>query len=736
MSLSLRINVAVTSIRSAATVAKFESVDIGTYRATLSGSIQTAISHVQENGKHHSRAFEKIIYTGIPWTELLIQWERRSQHASNDNTTPLEEVVAIVLNPCIVPPALRSATAMVFFRMLVEDSTMAKSVSLNPLLAALKRVLETTPSARQRIGSNWMEYIQSNLRLDSVEAYNVGRAHRVISVCKHVANYVDGASILKCMLTLLSDIDNADVTLFKSGKKKRIESSSCPCQQKPKRRRNWRRDLRDYDLDDNMNDKEDKSGIVVASVEVAGGANVERVSRALRQYPIGECDMCRMINSSCGTQLPAQLILLRLRVYKKVLSISRTTTATNVKNELRDGLLNQQSLLSALTYFASRNPGSSSLRLCVVLLADSLHQGYEYLVDYLWVLYEQRPPLGETAMRLYSELIVDCAYFDNVDTCWKALQPLLRHVTSFCESGRLETESTLRVRSLLRCLSYIICYRRHTLISLESNHEWQSFMTMLSLSFGDAEWWISRDMNPVERAEALSTLKALGILSFLVDDSGSGTAEVAHNTKISSQQSWPFPEMQRIRSAYLRMGSSIVQDGFLSAPNLRLSISPIPDYVRRSDKDSTVAPIMDYLNNDSLRTIFSFFGYKRLTKACTVCKAWKSLIESEVVWHQAYMSRFPIRAGNESIFESTGSPLGSWKTLLANKVLAEKALRFKRHSSGWKHRTCGHVGCLMVLKSPAQMEKHYRAHEKRKRKSIGGKNTLLCSKRVKQSVGP
>lgn len=727
MSVSPMIDASINCLRSAASVANFESVDISTFRVTFSRLLQTAIAHAQENGRHHSRVFETILYSGIQWTELLIQWRRRSQHASSDNTTPLEEVVAIVLNPCVVPPALRSATAMVLFRILVEENTIGKSVSLNPLLAALKRVLETTPSARHTIGSDWMKYIQSNLRLDSVDSYNVERAHRVVSMCKHVADYMDGASVLKCLLTLLCEIDDADVKLLKTGKKKRIESSFCPCRQQPKRRSYWRRDLRDYDLDD-TNDKEDTSGIVVASVAVAGGASLERVSRAPRHYPIGECEMCRLMNSSRGnTQLPVQLVLLRLRIYKKVLSVS--TTATSVKNG--HGPSNQQSLLSALAYFASRNPESSSLRLCVVTLADSLHQGYKNLTNYLWVLYGQRPPLGATVLKMYSELVVDCAYFDDMNTCWKFLQPLLRQVTSFCEPGRLEAGSTPRVRSLLRCLSFILRYRRHTLISLEAHTEWQGFITMLSLSFGDEEWWISNEMNPVERAETLSTLQALGILSFLVDDSALDRTDVAHEKNTLNKESWPFPEMQRIRGAYLRMGSSIGRDGFLSSPNERLSIPPIPVYLKRSNKDSAAVPIMDYLNNDSLRMIFSFFGYKRLIKACTVCKAWKSLIESEVVWHEAYSSRFSIREGNESIFELDGSPHGSWKTLLANKVLAEKALRFKRHSSGWKHRTCEHLGCLMVLKSPTQMENHYRSHEKRKRKS--GKQAILCSKRAKRS---
>ena len=745
----------VEELRSAASVASFESTDLATYRATLTRALRATVVRMvsrQHGWSHYEGSVDSILYDGLPWSELLAYSRRRSQQASTDMITPLEEVASGLINPCIIPHALSSSIAMILFRVLVEDATAMTSVSESPLLQALRQLLKSRPSIR-RMGSELHAYIQSNLRLqvDMVDSYDVESAHRLVSVCKHLASFMDGAAILKCLLTLLQSIDDVDVKLLQTRRKKaRNESSLCLCNNNSGRRL---RNTRAFDLENDLQEGQDTSGLAVSTFQVTGGGLIVRVSRLSQRYSAIECDMCRLQKSSQGiTQLSIQLVLLRSRVCNKVLSIFSSVCAKNADNNLcgKRHVTGPNVLLSSVIHNACQHPETASSRLCVVLVADSLSsRGYNDSVQCLWLLYNEREAtLGEAVLRIYSEFLVESSYFDQLDRFWDALQPLLNHVAELCSSKlsspeELKFVSRSRVQLVLRCLSFLLCRRRHILASFEAVKKWQDIVSKLSITFEAKEWWVSDGMSQVEMDETLSALQAVGILGFLTTNDLPSVGKEAGKELVQNQRTWPFPESTSLRSAHRRMGPNLGREGVLS--NMcRAADGPstlVPPRGKRSDDRTIGTPIMSYLNEDLLRTVFSFLGYRRLVKASGICKAWKSLTEEDALWCQAYRTKFPVLKEEEPLIKSINkgdSPLGSWKTLLVNKMLAEKALRFKRHSSGWKHRTCGHIGCLMVLKNPNQMTTHYRTHMKRrqtqiKQKRFRGKRKLSEGQILEQS---
>lgn len=691
----------VKSLQSAASVSAFHSNNLTTYRTMITRALLEVVMSVSSD----MATFEHVLYTGVPWKDLLIHESKRLSFS-----TPLEEVVSVIVNPCIVPYAVGSSIAMVFFRVLVEET--ATKVSQNRLLHALQRLLETRPSIQVY---RWISFVQANLCLSStkVEAYNVERAHRLVSLCKHLSSI--STIMIKCLLTLLQSIDDVDIKLLQTNRIKQTVES-CSCQKQNRRVAHMR------SLDDTVHD--DGSGLIVQTVHVKGGGTVERISR-VANHRHAECDLCRLPHSARGiTQLDIQLVLLRSRIYRKVVSVF---------NAFADRDLNRR-VLQAVVHLSCQNPESASLRLCIVLLAENT-PGCQCVIEYQWTLYERRTSsLGEVVLKSYAEFLVECSHFDEPSKCWKALQPLVNHITRLVDSqlswSAAQTsndESDTQTRYLLQCLSYILRRRRQVLVAIESDPKFREFTSKLSLAFSDGDWWTSNGMSQNEKEETLFTLQALGILGFLVIlTDGDGNE--------SEQCTFPFPEIMGIRAAYRRMGPNVTREALLSNPKVRPGAAALPNkqlHPRPSGPDDRIVgtPIMDYLNDDVMQIVFSFLGYKRLVKASGICKVWKLLAEDNALWGQAYASRFPILKQDKTIADSItrgDSKFKSWRTLFANKVLAEKALRFKRHSSGWKHRTCTHIGCLMVLKSPSQMTKHYGTHivrnsKVRKRKLIGAK---------------
>ena len=699
-------------LRSSAFVASFESTDLTTYRATLERALVATIASIQSKEQdgwcqYSSSLFETVLYNGIPWSELVAHDHRQTERGLSIATTPLEEVVGMLSNPCLVPHAFTSSIASVYLRVLVDQKSQR-------LLQAFLHLIDKRPQLE-----SWMlGFVQSNmfvLKAAAVESYDVGRVHRLVSVLKHLKS----STSLKCLCVLLQNIDSVDVTLLELCKKhkKRPREVSCSCQHVSKSTRRPRV-ASVLSLHDEVDGQEDDRS----------GGTVERMA------PINHaasCQICRHPTSPDITQLPVGLVVLRSRLYRKIASVFSVLCMQVTEKALSRGQrCVGPTTLQSIVHLACQHPESASLRLCVVILADAFKR-YQSVVDYLWRLCIRRQSLfGTTVLKVYAEFLVECAYFDCPTNCWVALHPLVKHAIHVCNSQMLlEADASSQIpaadntdiRHVLRCFSYILCRRRHVLAdTIENDRMWRELVTKLSLVFSDAKWWISQDMTVHERQETLRTLQAVGIVGFLEAFDMSNEDCWESSTKTTA---WPYTKIVGIRAAHRRMGPNVTREDLLSKHAIPKRIRASPKSVIRgrneSDDRLVGAPIMSYLNDDVLKIVFSFLGYKRLVRASGICKTWRALAEDDSLWAQAYSSRFGIREDDKdaaACITRGESRLGSWKMVFTGKALAEKELRFKRHSSGWKHRTCEYIGCLMVIRSPGQLTRHYGTHKPRKPK--------------------
>jgi hypothetical protein len=101
-----------------------------------------------------------------------------------------------------------------------------------------------------------------------------------------------------------------------------------------------------------------------------------------------------------------------------------------------------------------------------------------------------------------------------------------------------------------------------------------------------------------------------------------------------------------------------------------------------------------------------------LIRCGVVCQSWKTLTGEDTIWEYAYKANYGI-LGDASEVMKVVSKIGSWKNLFVEKYYSQKALKFKYSATGWKHRTCGYIGCYQVMKSATQQARHYQVHERR-----------------------
>ena len=303
-------------------------------------------------------------------------------------------------------------------------------------------------------------------------------------------------------------------------------------------------------------------------------------------------------------------------------------------------------------------------------------------------------------------------------------------------------------------------HKNHSISESTLEEEFQSFINLLSIYCGeDSELWLSL-FSDSTRDLVESTLQRLGVLSISIRDSEGETKDNKTglctlgvsisdmSMKAGATSDWPFCEefglrraMKRIDQGVLSLENGIHPERLLlstwSTDCLNVDKNRKAD-TRSSKKPVSSVPMMNYLHDGGiLSLIFSFCDSKPLSKVPLVCKTWKVVSDtvSNSLWENAYISRFgkyrwPSLEAEQrhrtstSAISAVDSKCSSkktentrntyWKNLFAQKQIAEKMIRFKRNArSGYKYRTCNYVGCLHVLKTSEQEQKHDEMHLRR-----------------------
>jgi len=417
-------------------------------------------------------------------------------------------------------------------------------------------------------------------------------------------------------------------------------------------------------------------------------------------------------------------------------------------------------LLQAVLSESFHNPYR---RLCVLQLAGMLGaRGYRYLVSSLWNHAQQKDINYYT---WYAELIVESTFCDERAQCWEAMQPLVHYVKNQCQQdddhkSLTDTPVPNLVTKLLPLLGYILSRRQRLLRSNENDdihQEFASFVQFLSWAFGELNDW---NLSPEATAEAVDseteqqiirTLQSLGIVSafsILSEDIRRDECEesIEDDDDDAVSAALPplsLPDAKGLRRAYQRMtflpsisvapcldydGSPLYKLDPRLVSNINHDKKQVP-WSETKTEDAIVPPDVSpgtpplrYLDNDVLRNIFSFLGYKKLIKLRTVCRDWKEITDEDRFWKPLYEKRFGLMGYDESkendtktVKATTEATAALWKSPFISKWFAQRQIRFKfNHKREYKFRICRHFDCHHVLSSPYRENQHYEKHKRQK----------------------
>lgn len=241
---------------------------------------------------------------------------------------------------------------------------------------------------------------------------------------------------------------------------------------------------------------------------------------------------------------------------------------------------------------------------------------------------------------------------------------------------------------------------------LGQHKEFASLAGQLSLSFDRLGDWLAEDAPATEINKQLHALQLAGLVGLCVDCEKESSENRA--------KSCSFPPLPGgIRKAGRRLALFFPELNQLFSPySPTNAIPPIRSSDAGDDRDCTGrkkgAALMHYLDDDMLRHVFSFLGYKRLVRIRSVSQHWKSIADRDRLWRFLYESRFSTMQ-DDDLAHDEATP---WRKDFVEKWLVERDVRFRRDSNGWKARVCGYFGCMQVLTSRKRFNKHLARHQR------------------------
>ena len=410
-----------------------------------------------------------------------------------------------------------------------------------------------------------------------------------------------------------------------------------------------------------------------------------------------------------------------------------------------------------LQYVISVACHSPCLRLCTLQLAHILgDRGYEYLISSLW----ERATENVSYFTWYAEVIAISTFCNKREHCWEAMQPLIKQVRALCQedgksnnNNNCDTQNGIAPRVVeppfTPYLGYILSRRWRLLQTVgddEISRDFSSLVTELSWTFGDANDWIA-PLNGIDsdsEHQLTASLHSLGILSAFSEvqhDIDGDAKDGSGNSDITAQQVLFVPDLKGLYRVYKQMlispGEAVGFNAHTSSGSMLYELNQsllsdlnhdkkqvLPLTAKITDDDvmerGEVTPMLHMLDNDVLRNVFSFLGYKKLAKIRRVCSTWKELSDEDRSWLPIYRRRFGLLGFDEAESKPVEATIGEatpslWKSRFVGKWLAERPVRFKvNKKKNFKYQICQYVDCQHVIISPEHIKKHHAFHRKQK----------------------
>jgi F-box-like len=400
-------------------------------------------------------------------------------------------------------------------------------------------------------------------------------------------------------------------------------------------------------------------------------------------------------------------------------------------------------------------PNSSTVRLCIVLLADicgteefrkelqvCCYDGYEMLLQLVWTRVTDAREINDLLVyvRYFSELIVSCSRYDDAELLFATICPFLSFLKS--SFGTLTYDSVvtadyqiyLTKRIYLECFSVILECRGNMMLATALScppHQHQAKTLFLSLLRE-----LSHDQPMTcysEYFKSSSTLKGEFLVQALQNDGilRLNWSQRPECTKIIGELI-PFPWVGGSCISLLETVAANLEPwlpvpwNITSTTKKMFSVfcrtNAIPPTCMNRLDSSRFCPIietrciMECLNDDLVVHIFSFLNYKRLVRTRSVCSSWNVIADSRSLWKSLYEYRYmPTRNEWQLVVDETQLV---WKQIFINRWHAEREIRYLRcvNDPRWKVRLCNQINCLVVLKTPLMLHRHMNKHKRRLKK--------------------
>eukprot|EP00554_Chaetoceros_debilis_P000547 CAMPEP_0194098648 /NCGR_PEP_ID=MMETSP0149-20130528/58489_1 /TAXON_ID=122233 /ORGANISM="Chaetoceros debilis, Strain MM31A-1" /LENGTH=817 /DNA_ID=CAMNT_0038784705 /DNA_START=113 /DNA_END=2563 /DNA_ORIENTATION=+ len=359
--------------------------------------------------------------------------------------------------------------------------------------------------------------------------------------------------------------------------------------------------------------------------------------------------------SSEITALPIAMVELRAFLYRSVFDAASfwSTMALEGWSQIRNPLI-------PIIDLSLRHKYSASSRLCAVIVANHFGPQNGYMIYLKKLLKTINQCLNKNLMsknqldvitlciQNYAEVINECAVFDNGECFWCGLKPLLDLIlkSSDDKTGKVmyqdHSDFHQKFEGILLSHIGLMLMKRFSVLESaalsESRRLFNGYVFRLSEKFGDrAHVWLNDRMTLLEREQVILVLQKVGIITFFA---GLETTD-ANASNGLGETLFASDRLCSLRGAYIRMGPK-VECGSLLSDHTQTNILDDPRKRGGRERENYLlsTQIMDYLNDDIIREIFSCLGYKKLSHLTSVCKAWHLIGNQNSLWEQHYKRRF------------------------------------------------------------------------------------------------